>query len=69
MKIISANWLITCDENSSIIENGAIVFDDKIIEIDSLENIEKKYSNIEILNFKKFSFNARSYKFSCSFRV
>ena len=33
MKIISANWLVTCDENSSIIENGAIVFDDKIIEI------------------------------------
>ena len=55
MKIISANWLITCDENSSIIENGAIVFDDKIIEIDSLENIEKKYSNIEILKLQKNS--------------
>ena len=39
MKIISANWLVTCDENNSIIENGAVVFDEKIIEIDSLENI------------------------------
>ena len=48
MKIISANWLVTCDENNSIIENGAIVFDDKIKDIDSLSNIEKKYPNVEI---------------------
>ncbi|GGD32451.1 chlorohydrolase [Malaciobacter pacificus] len=51
MKIISANWLLTCNENNSIIKNGAIVFDEKILEIDSLENIQKKYPNkqIEIL--------------------
>ena len=55
MKIISANWLITCDENNSIIENGAVVFDEKIIEIDSLENIEKKYPDIEILKLQKNS--------------
>ncbi|MGE4383443.1 MAG: metal-dependent hydrolase [Arcobacter sp.] len=48
MKIISANWIVTCDENDSIIKDGAIVFDDKIIEIDSLDEIEKKYPNIEI---------------------
>ena len=48
MKIISANWIVTCDENDSIIKDGAIVFDDKIIEIDSLDEIEKKYTNIEI---------------------
>ena len=29
MKIISANWVVTCDENNSIIKNGAVVFDDK----------------------------------------
>lgn len=55
MKIISANWLVTCDENSSIIENGAVVFDDKIIDIDSLSNIEKKYPNIEITKLDKNS--------------
>jgi aminodeoxyfutalosine deaminase len=55
MKIISANWLVTCDENSSIIENGAVVFDDKIIDIDSLSNIEKKYPNIEIEKLDKNS--------------
>ena len=55
MKIISANWVVTCDENNSIIKNGAVVFDDKIIEIDTLLNIEKKYPNIEILNLEKNS--------------
>jgi len=25
MKIISANWIVTCDENNSIIKNGAVV--------------------------------------------
>lgn len=55
MKIISANWLVTCDENSRIIKNGAVVFDDKIIEVDSLLEIEKKYPNIEINKLDKNS--------------
>ena len=55
MKIINANWVVTCDENNSIIKNGAVVFDDKIIEIDTLSNIEKKYPNIEILNLEENS--------------
>lgn len=45
MQVISANWLLTCDEYHSIIENGAVVFDEKIIDIDTLENIRKKYPN------------------------
>jgi aminodeoxyfutalosine deaminase len=48
MKIISSKWVLTCDENSSIIEDGAIVFDEKIIEVDTLSNIQKKYPNIQI---------------------
>jgi len=55
MKIISANWIVTCDENSRIIKNGAVVFDDKIIEVDSLLEIEKKYPNIEIKKLEKNS--------------
>ncbi|RXJ86003.1 metal-dependent hydrolase [Arcobacter sp. CECT 8985] len=47
MKSISAKWVFTCDENNSIIENGAIVYDKKIIDIDTLENIQKKYPNLE----------------------
>ena len=45
MKIISADWLVICDENNSIIQNGAVVFTDKIQEVDTLNNIEKKYYN------------------------
>ncbi|APW64934.1 chlorohydrolase [Poseidonibacter parvus] len=48
MNILSAKWVITCDENFSIIENGAIVFSDKIIDIDTISNIQKKYPNEEI---------------------
>lgn len=55
MKIISANWVITCDENNSIIKNGAVVFDEKILEIDTLFNIEKKYPNTEILKLEENS--------------
>jgi aminodeoxyfutalosine deaminase len=55
MKIISANWVVTCDENNSIIQNGAVVFDDKIQDIDTLCNIEKKYPNIEITKLDKNS--------------
>lgn len=52
MKIISANWVITCDENNSIIKNGAVVYDEKILEIDTLLNIEEKYPNTEILKLE-----------------
>ena len=55
MKIISANWIVTCDENNRIIKNGAVVFDDKIVKIDTLINIEKKYPNIEILKLEENS--------------
>ena len=55
MKIIGANWLVSCDENNSIIKNGAVVFDDKIQEVNTLTNIEKKYPNIEIIKLPKNS--------------
>lgn len=47
MKILAAKWVLTCDENSSIIEDGAIVFDEKIKEINTLSNIKKKYPQFE----------------------
>ena len=53
MKILSAKWVITCDENFSIIKDGAVVFTDKILDIDTLENIQKKYPNEEITESKE----------------
>lgn len=55
MKIISASWVVSCDENDRIIEDGAVVFNDKIIEVNTLLEIEKKYPNIEIKKLEKNS--------------
>ena len=55
MKILSAKWVLTCDENNSIIENGAIVFTDKIVDIDTIEKIKQKYPDYEIDDYKENS--------------
>ena len=55
MKIINASWVITCDENNTIIKNGAVVYDKKIIDIGTLEFIQEKYPNIEITSLKENS--------------
>jgi len=44
MKILASDYILTCDKNFTIIKDAAIVFDEKIIHIDSKENIQKKYS-------------------------
>jgi cytosine/adenosine deaminase-related metal-dependent hydrolase len=49
MNILSAKWVLTCDESFSIIENGAIVFNERIVDIDTIDNIKKKYPNNEII--------------------
>ncbi len=53
--ILSASWLLTCDDDFSIIKDGAIVFDEKIIEIGTIEDIKEKYPNIEHKNCGKDS--------------
>lgn len=55
MKILSASYLVTCDENNTVVEDAAIVFDEKIIEIGKLVDIEEKYPNIEIHSLGKNS--------------
>lgn len=49
MNFLTSDWILTCDENFTIIENGAIVFDEKIIDIDTKENLKQKYPNEEFL--------------------
>ena len=48
MKILSADWILTCNKEFSIIKNGAIVFNEKIIAIGLKDDIEIKYQNYEI---------------------
>lgn len=46
MILQGATWLLTCDENNTIIQEGGIVFDDKIIEIGLFNDLKEKYPNI-----------------------
>lgn len=49
MKIICADWLLTCDDDFKIIKDGCVLFDDKIIEVDDYENITNKYPDGKII--------------------
>ncbi len=55
MKILSADFLVVCNENFDIFENYAIVFDKKILEIGKREEICKKYPDTQEINFGKNS--------------
>jgi len=45
MKFLHSDWIITCDDNFNIIQNGAIVFDKHIIDIGNFDEIQAKYPN------------------------
>lgn len=47
MKLIYADWLLTCDDNFKIIKNGAIAFDEKIIDIGTSDEFQIKYENVK----------------------
>ncbi len=49
MTIISASYLLICDEKFEILEDMAIVFDEKIIEIASLKELVSKYPNAKVI--------------------
>lgn len=48
MKILKATWLITSDDSNTIIKDGAIVFDEKIIDFGTINFIKDKYQDLEI---------------------
>ena len=48
MKFLHADWILICDEEFTIIKNGAIVFDTKIIDIGTIDEIKEKYTNENI---------------------
>ena len=45
MKIISPEWIITCDDGVKILQNHSVVYYDKIIEIAPTEILNTKYPN------------------------
>ena len=55
MKIISASYILTCNNNFDILENCAICFDKTILDIDELTILEQKYPDAEVINLPKNS--------------
>lgn len=55
MILQGASWLLTCDKDNTIIKNGGIVFDDKIIEIGSFDTLKEKYPKCRIKQAKQNS--------------
>ncbi len=51
MRILRAKWVLVCDENFKILKDGAIVFDEKIIEVCAFASAVRKYPQAEILDF------------------
>ena len=51
MRILRAKWVFVCDENFKILKDGAIVFDEKIIEVCAFASAARKYPQAEILDF------------------
>ncbi len=46
MTLLKASWVITCDENNTIIKDGGVVFDKSILDVGTIDYLEKKYPNI-----------------------
>jgi len=55
LKIISANYILTCNDSFEILQNSAICFDKTILDIDKLENLIKKYPKTEVIELPKNS--------------
>ncbi|MFK5880841.1 MAG: metal-dependent hydrolase [Sulfurospirillum sp.] len=53
MKIIKADFILTCRGDFKIIENGAICFDKKIIDIGKAKEIKNRYKDIKIIDYGK----------------
>jgi len=52
MKLILAKWILTCDDEFSIIEDGGIVFSEQIIEVAKAEDLKLKYPEAKLIETK-----------------
>ena len=55
MNIISADYVLCCDEDFSVLENYAVAFDEQIKEINTLEILQQKYPIATIIETPKNS--------------
>lgn len=55
MKIINADYILTCNDKFEILTKSAICFDKVILDIDKLENLIEKYPEAEVIELPKNS--------------
>lgn len=55
MFIINAKYIFLCDEKFSILDEQGFVFEDKILEFNSLKNLQRKYPNAKLIKTPKNS--------------
>lgn len=55
MKIISADYILTCNDKFEILQNSAICFEKTILDIDKFENLTQKYPEAEVIELPKNS--------------
>jgi len=55
LKIISASYILTCNDKFEILTNSAVCFDKTILDIDKLENLSQKYPEAEVIELPKNS--------------
>jgi len=55
LKIINANYILTCNDKFEILTNSAVCFDKTILDIDKLENLVEKYPEAEVIELPKNS--------------
>ena len=51
MKILTAKYLLRCNKEFDVITNGAVVFDEKILDYGTSREILSKYQGLEVLDY------------------
>ena len=49
MKLVKADFILTCEDNMRIIQNGAVVFEEKIIEVGDALKLQEAYPNATLI--------------------
>ena len=55
MKIIDANYILTCNDDFEVLKNCAVCFDKIILDIDKLKNLSQKYPEAKVITLPKNS--------------
>ncbi len=55
LKILSASYILTCNDRFEILKDSAVCFEKSILDVDKLENLRQKYPKAKVLELPKNS--------------